>query len=142
MEAAKVLLRLRLRLRRVTPDSSSVPDATTMPLVTPFFDAEVMADLITAIMQRYRVPTAPPPGSGTGAAAAAAGVTENRGQAILCFLSGIQAIEKLHKALKFRLPPPGSSATAPIVRSKPSPCCLFCDDDSLTHGCVCMLLSL
>eukprot|EP01033_Poteriospumella_lacustris_P016553 gene16553-11841_t len=94
--------------------SSSAPDATTMPLVTPFFDAEVMADLITAIMQRYRVPTAPPPGSSTGAAAAA-GVTENRGQAILCFLSGIQAIEKLHKALKFRLPPPGSSATAPIL---------------------------
>lgn len=113
---------------------------TMMPLVTPFFDAEVIADLITAIMQRYRV-AASPPGSASASASDAASVTETRGQAILCFLSGIQAIEKLHKALKFRLPPPGSSATAPIVRSTPPatpPSPLPCDDSCV---CVCMSFS-
>ncbi len=64
----------------------------------PKFDAEVVADVVCHIVSTNTTNKAPIP----GLVVANQETIRKRGEAILIFLSGIQSIDKVHKALKAR----------------------------------------
>jgi HrpA-like RNA helicase len=97
-------------------DKLSLPNQLNMPELPPKFDAEIIAETVIRIIQTYSkrnraAAFSQPPGLAQPSSASlsksntnptSSGSVEGTGDAILVFLSGIQAITKVSRALRQR----------------------------------------